>query len=151
MLFIFVKLFNIVLDTGIIPSDWCVGMIKPLFKNKGSPKDPSNYRAITILSCFGKLFTSILNKRISDFIENNQILGCEQAGFRKNHSTADHIFTLYGIIDTLLSKKLRLYCTFLDYEKAFDKVDRIFLWQKLLEQNIDGKVLKSYTKYLYWC
>ena len=142
MLFIFVKLFNIVLDTGIIPSDWCVGMIKPLFKNKGSPKDPSNYRAITILSCFGKLFTSILNKRISDFIENNQILGCEQAGFRKNHSTADHIFTLYGIIDTLLSKKLRLYCAFLDYEKAFDKVDRIFLWQKLLEQNIDGKVLR---------
>ena len=48
-LHIFVKLCYIVLKTGIIPSDWCVGMIKPLFKNKGSPKDPSNYRVITML------------------------------------------------------------------------------------------------------
>ena len=95
----FVKLFNLVLLTGIIPSAWCIGIIKPIFKNKGSPEDPNNYRGITILSCFGKLFTSILNNRIKGYIENFKILGSEQAGFRHNHSTADHLFTLYGIID----------------------------------------------------
>ena len=130
----FVTLFNIILDTGIIPSDWWIGLIKPLFKNKGSPQDPSNFWAITILSCFGKLFTSILNKRITDFIESFQILGCEQAGFRRNHSTTDHLFTLYGIIDILLAKKKRLYCAFLDYEKAFDKVDRIFYGRNYLNK-----------------
>ena len=138
----FVKLFNLVLHTGIIPSEWCIGIIKPLFKNKGSPKDTNNYRGITILSCFGKLFTSVLNKRITNFVETYNILGLEQAGFRKNYSTSDHIFTLHGIIDILLAKKKRLYCAFLDYEKAFDKVDRVFLWHKLIEQNITGKILK---------
>ena len=132
----FTKLFNILLDTGFIPSDWCIGIIKPLFKNKGSTEDPNNYRGITILSCFGKLFTSILNNRIHFFIESFQALGYEQAGFRPGYSTTGHIFTLYGIIDVLLANKKKMYCAFLDYEKAFDKIDRTLLWQKLIEQNI---------------
>ena len=69
-------------------------------------------------------------------------MGPEQAGFRKNFSTVDHLFTIYGIIDILLSKRKRLYCAFLDFEKAFDKVERAFLWQKLLDQKVKGKVLK---------
>ena len=69
------------------------------------------------------------------------MLGIEQAGFRENHSTIDHLFSLYGLIDVLLSKRKRLYCAFLDYEKAFDKVDRILPWQKLLEHKIEGKIL----------
>ena len=56
-----VKLFNLVLDTGVIPSDWSIGMIKPLYKGKGSPESPDNYRGITLLSCVGKLFTAVLN------------------------------------------------------------------------------------------
>ena len=99
-------------------------------------------RGITILSCFGKLFTSILNSRITSYIEHSKVLGQEQAGFRKGYSTVDHLFTLYGIIDILFSKKKRLYCAFLDFEKAFDKVERAFLWQKLLDQKINGKILK---------
>ena len=139
---IFTKLFNIVLNTGIIPNDWIVGIIHPIYKNKGCKKDPNNYRGITILSCFGKLFTSILNSRITSYIEQSNVLGQEQAGFRKGYSTVDHLFTLYGIIDILLSKKKRLYGAFLDFEKAFDKVERAFLWQKLLDQKINGKILK---------
>ena len=69
-------------------------------------------------------------------------MGPEQAGFRKHFSTSDHLFTIYGIIDILLSKKQRLYCAFLDFEKAFDKVERAFLWQKLINEKVNGKVLK---------
>ena len=148
MSIVFTKLFNVVLNTGIVPNDWTVGVIHPIYKNKGCKNDPLNYRGITLLSCFGKLFTSILNDRITKYLEQNNLLGQEQAGFRKNFSTVDHLFTLYGIIDILLSKKKRLYCAFLDFEKAFDKVDRAFLWQKLLSQNINGKVL-TVIKNLY--
>ena len=54
------KLFNIVLDSGTIPKEWGIGVLVPLFKNKGSANDPDNYRGITLLSCFGKLFTQLL-------------------------------------------------------------------------------------------
>ena len=63
------KLFNIVLTTGIVPDGWTVGVINPIYKNKGDVTDPANYRPITLLSCFGKLFTSILNERLLKFVE----------------------------------------------------------------------------------
>ena len=53
----------------------------------------------------------------------------------------DHVFTLRCIIDFFLAKKKRLYCMFIDYEKAFDRVERAFLWQKLLDSGVDGRVL----------
>ena len=142
MSIVFTKLFNLVLETGIIPEDWVIGIIRPIYKNKGNKADPNNYRGITILSCLGKLFTSILSARINLYIEQSNLMGSEQAGFRKHFSTVDHLFTMYGILDILLSSKKRLYCAFLDFEKAFDKVDRAFLWQKLFEQKVDGKILK---------
>ena len=142
MVCLYAKLFNLILDSGKVPHDWVIGVIQPIFKNKGNSTDPGNYRGITILSCFGKLFTSILNERLKKFIETFDIIGCEQAGFRSNFSTLDHLFTLYGLIDILLYKKKRLYCAFLDYEKAFDKVNRSLLWQKLINNGITGKVLR---------
>jgi hypothetical protein len=53
MLPIFVKLFNIVFESGIIPDLWSVGIICPIYKNKGDAANPDNYRGITILSCYG--------------------------------------------------------------------------------------------------
>jgi len=138
---LYLKLFNSVLDTGIIPENWSVGKIIPIYKNKGDPLDPNSYRGITILSCLGKLFTSILSTRINDYTNDANILGLEQAGFRKNHSTIDHIFMLNSLIEIYLQKRKRLYCAFIDYEKAFDKVERSLLWIKLLDSKINGKVL----------
>ena len=129
------------LNTGIIPNTWAIGVIRPIYKNKGAKNDPNNYRGISLLSCFGKLFTSVLNKRVAIFLENFDILGVEQTGFRKGFSTTDNLFTIYGIIDILLFKRERLYCAFLDYEKAFDKIDRALLWQKLINDNMNSKLL----------
>ena len=141
MLNVICKYFNLVLDSGIVPKEWTVGLIIPIYKNKGDLDDPDNYRGITLLSCMSKLFTMIINKRLSDFLEDNKLLVEEQAGFRDGYSTLDHIFSLHCIIDSFLSAKKRLYCAFIDYRKAFDSVDRSSLWQKLTKLNIKGKVL----------
>jgi hypothetical protein len=61
---IYEKLFNLIFDCGIIPESWVIVKIKPIYKNKGDSSEPKNYRPITILSCLGKLFTSVLCNRL---------------------------------------------------------------------------------------
>ena len=94
MLPLYLKLFNRILDTGELPEDWLTGLIIPIYKNKGPRDDANNYRGITLLSCLGKLFTSILNNRLTEFCEENLIIKEIQAGFRKGYSTLDHVFVL---------------------------------------------------------
>ncbi|MEW8546103.1 MAG: hypothetical protein AB2693_21495 [Candidatus Thiodiazotropha sp.] len=83
MINIYERLFNIILNTGLFPSTWAIGVIKPVYKNKGPKEDPKNYRPITLLSCFSKLFTSIINNRLNNFSEQFNIIESNQAGFRK--------------------------------------------------------------------
>ena len=94
MLPIYVKLFNLIFDTSLITETWTLGQIKPIYKNKGDPKQPENYRPITLLSSFGKLFTSIINKRLTSLSENRNIISWTQGGFRKKFSTTDNLFVL---------------------------------------------------------
>ena len=56
----FCRLFNYILDSGFIPEIWCQGIIMPIYKKKGDPHDPNNYRGISLLSCMGKLFMHVL-------------------------------------------------------------------------------------------
>ena len=133
--------FNVILLSGHIPNEWATGVIKPIYKNKGEINDPDNYRGITLLSCLGKLFTSVLNERLSVFIYSNQIMSEAQAGFRKGYSTTDQIFTLKCIVELFLCQGRRLFCTFVDYSKAFDSINRATLWKKLISCGISGKVL----------
>ena len=67
------QLFNLALDTGIVPTDWCTSLICPIYKNKGQRNDPENYRGIILLSCIDKLFTSYLNHRLCSYVECQQI------------------------------------------------------------------------------
>ena len=90
-------------------------------KGKGTHCDPKNYRGITLLSCIGKLFTSVLNNRLTLFCNAYDVIKENQAGFRKEYSTTHHIFTLKCLIDLCLSRKEKLYCAYIDYATAFDK------------------------------
>ena len=137
-----VKLFNLILKTGHVPQDWGIGLIVPIFKKKGSQSDPNNYRGITLLSCIGKLFTLCINVRLNKFASDNDIIGEEQAAFREGYSTMDHAFVLNELINLYLHRKTKLYCCFIDYAKAFDKINRSALWGKVIKNGINGKLLR---------
>ena len=94
---------NIILDTGHIPDNWTIGIIKPIFKKKGSRNDTDNCRGITLLSYLGKLFTATLNTRFTNFLEDNMLQFENQTGFHSEYSTNDHVFTLNCIIGLYLS------------------------------------------------
>lgn len=90
------KLFNIVFNLGYFPEKWTEGFIVPLHK-KGNFNDVENYRGITLLSTFGKLFTRILNNRLNNWAENYHIYIDAQAGFRKHMGTIDNIFVMHSL------------------------------------------------------
>ena len=136
---VYEKLFNIVFDSGILPDAWLEGTIRPIYKNKGDSSLAENYRPITILSCVGKLFTAVLNNRLTDFLDNEDILQENQAGFRKGYCTSDHAFVLNSLIEIMKSSKQKLFCAFIDFSQAFDSVWRGGLWRKLLFNSIKGK------------
>jgi hypothetical protein len=80
---LYVDLFNLIFNSGKIPDTWLAGNIVPFYKNKGAKTDPKNFRPITILSCFGKLFTSVLNNRLNTFSDEFLLLNENQTGLRK--------------------------------------------------------------------
>ena len=139
---IYTNLFNLIFETGIIPEIWLEGIIRPIYKNKGNAENPENYRPITILNCFSKLFTAVLNTRLTKYVTENEILEENQAGFRKGYSTSDQIFSLHALIEIMKARKMKLFCAFIDFRKAFDSVWRTGLWSQLIKTEIDGKFLR---------
>ena len=78
-----------------------------------------------------------MSKRLKAWCEINNVVGEEQAGFRPSRSTIEHIFCLKTITQKYLRKKEgMLYAVFMDFEKAFDRVDRKLLWDKLDTQHV---------------
>ena len=101
-------IFTAILNNGYFPEDWSVGEIVPLHK-KGSLNSVDNYRGITLLSAFGKLFTRVLNNRLTEWAEEYSVYVEAQAGFREAMGTTDHIFSLHGIISHYVNTRKRLY------------------------------------------
>ena len=150
-----VKLFNKILKSGKFPKLWNHSLISSIYKS-GDPNDCNNYRGISVTSCLGKLFTSLLQKRLTDYLEINKLISFNQGGFRSGYRTTDHIFILKTLINKYLHKlKSKLYVCFVDFKKAFDSIDRNALFQKIDNKGIGGNFLKlikdMYSNTLYSC
>jgi hypothetical protein len=135
--FLMDKLFSL----GMVPRNWKMSIISPIPKSSTKdPKIPLNYRGISLISCVSKLFSAIVNSRIYDYCESNNLLQDEQNGFRKKRSCEDHIFVLTSILRNRQLQGQSTYCAFIDMQKAFDWVDRNLLYYILLKNGIQGKI-----------
>ena len=137
------KLFQKIYETSQYPKEWAKAIIIPIHI-KGSKLLLDNYRGISLLSVTSKLFTSIINNRLYTWMENNMKICEEQAGFRRQFSTTDHIYTLYSMVNNRLhgQKRGKLYVAFIDFKKAFDTVNREVLWESMKEEGISTKMIK---------
>ncbi|VDP85680.1 unnamed protein product, partial [Schistosoma mattheei] len=96
-----------------------------------------NYRGITLLSVPGKVFNRVLLNRMKDAVDAP--LRGQQAGFRKDQSCTDQIATLRIIVEQSIEWNSTLYINFIDYEKAFDSVDRRTLCRLLRHYRVPEK------------
>ena len=136
------KIFNLILANGNSPGAWRFGYITPLYKKKGARDDPNNYRGITVTNCLCKLFSSVLNQRLTDYLNSNGILSNLQSGFRKESRTSDNIFVIRTIVNKYFSMSKKLYCCFIDFQKAFDRIWHKGLFLKMKMVGINGNFLR---------
>ena len=140
------KLSNSILIKNPRINIWEISMITPIFKN-GSKMNPGDYRGISVQSCLSKLFSSVLNQRLLQYVTEKDILRKEQLGFIAGNRTSDAHLILQTLIQLNCHKKgQKIFSCFVDFKKAFDSIPRDILLEKILNIGVSGKffnVLKT--------
>ena len=101
-----------------------------------------NYRGISLLSVLGKVFTFILNKRLTEWTDSNAVLSDAQAGLRKTYFTTDHICTLYACTEKYVLRNGKFYVAYINFSKALDTVQHPILWNILLRAGVKGRMIR---------
>ena len=142
-----VLLINCSLDQAIFPDKLKKAIVTPIYKEEDK-KVQSNYRPISVLSTFSKIYECVINTRLLNFFNKYDILYQHQYGFRKNHSTYMPMILLSDLISQNLDNGLFTLTIFLDFKKAFDSINHEILLLKLDYYGIRGNALELVKSYL---
>jgi len=140
-------MWRLSLDSGEIPETFLRQSIVPIFK-KGNKDDPANYRPVSLTSHLIKVFERVLRNGLVDFIESNNLLNANQHGFRKGRNCLSQLLHHYDDILHIRGESANADVVYLDFAKAFDKVDHVILLQKVKRLGITGKIYQWIKSFL---
>ena len=118
---------------------WKQVIVVLLFKKKDK-LCCDNYRGVSLLFHCGKVMTSVILQRIRQ--RTDDILSEAQAGFRAGRSTIDQLFTLRRLAETYSEFSRYLHVYYVDFQKAFDSVWRIWLWRVMRFLGFEDKIVR---------
>ena len=140
-------IINNCIDKCIFPDAWKIARICPIPK-VDNPTKPADYRPISVLPIFSKVYERVILKQLSDYIETNRLYQATQSGFRKGHSTTTILSKLRDDIRRAMNKSEVTIALMIDFSKAFDTVDHRTLLLKLHHLNFSRDTLKLILDYL---
>ena len=141
------KLINKCTIAGYFPRCLKVARVTPIYKNDDH-SDVNNYRPISVLPTFSKIFEKVIYAQIYAFIEKYNILSKFQYGFRSKKSTVQAITNHLAYVYESLEQNNTVISIFLDFRKAFDCVDHSVLLSKLHYYGIRGIMHDWFRSYL---
>jgi hypothetical protein len=134
------QFFNNIYRENRIPNQWRNAVITPIFK-KGDRREPKNYRGISILNTCDTIHSKILNMKLQNYSE--EFMTETQNGFRKGRSCTDPTFCLKLLIEKRKEFNLETHLLFIDYEKAFDNLQRQISFNILKSRHIPDTLFKE--------
>ena len=140
-------LINISIKQGIFPEELKMAKVIPIYKSDDKQLI-QNYRPISVISYFSKVFEKIMYNHVIDFLEHNNILYDFQFGFRKHHSANHAIITMVEKVSNGLDTGKIVVCVFLDLKKAFDTVNHDILLKKIYAYGLRGNIYDWFKSYL---
>ena len=141
------SIINCSLQTGHFPSPLKIAKVIPLSKGNVI-NNIQNYRPISVLPSFSKVFEKVVFNRMSAYIESQSILNSCQYGFRKNYSTFMALTEFYDKVTAAIDGKQFAIGIFVDLAKAFDTLDHNILLNKLEYYGVRGITLNWFRSYL---
>ena len=135
-------LYNKVKDSGKFPDGWNRGRVCLVHK-RGLREILGNYRPLTVINALSGLYSRVLNSRLTHVVEEHQMLGQIQNGFRRGRTGSDNSFLLDSILWRAKIAQKKVHLGFIDLVKAYDTVDRDILWRKLVGLGFGGSFLAT--------
>ena len=140
-------MFNQSISTGIVPTEWKLARVTPIFK-KGARQDVNNYRPISIIPAVAKIFERIIYNQLYGYLNVNDLLANCQSGFRSIHSTLTSLLEATNSWSVNIDNGFINGVVFIDLKKAFDTIDHKILLRKLACYGVDQKSLRWFDPYL---
>ena len=140
-------LINLSLRQGIFPDKLKEALITPVYK-KGAHNLANNYRPISVLNVFSKVFEKFMCNRLVKYLETTGLLYEHQFGFRKGHSTELAVTEAVSIITKSLNENKTTLAVNMDLSKAFDTINHDILCSKLEKYGMCGIYLEWFRSYL---
>ena len=141
------KIINCSLINGIFPQNLKEAKVIPIFKS-GDSTALNNYRPISMLNSFSKVFEKVIFLRLTDFLNKHDFFYHKQFGFRQDYSTSSAIIKFHEFITDSIEKNEIPVSIMIDFSKAFDTVDHQVLIKKLYRIGIRGIALSLISNYL---
>ena len=135
------------LEQGIFPTKLKCAKVIPLHKG-GPSTEITNYRPISLLSCFSKIYEKVMHSRLVKFLDENNLIYKSQYGFRSGHSCEHALLEVQHKLNKALERKQIAVLLLIDFSKAFDMVDHDILLGKLEHCGIRGRYLDWFKSYL---
>ena len=138
---------NTSFNEGVFPRSLKNARVIPIYK-EGSKTEVSNYRPISLLSAFSKIYEKLMHSRVLEFLDSNNALFENQYGFRPGRSCEHALLNAKNTILHSLNKREIAMLLCIDYSKAFDVLEHSILLRKLNHYGIRGIVLEWFKSYL---
>lgn len=141
-------IFNLSISLSQFPNTLKVSKVIPIFKKSGDKNQLGNYRGISLINTFSKIFEKLVSDQLSLFFYRTNFFHENQFGFLKGKSTNQALLKIINFISEAINNNKISLAVFLDLQKAFDSLNHDILWDKLENAGVRGEALNWFKSYM---